>query len=214
MNRIKELRKKKKLSQVELAALVGVHQTAVSQWENEKTEPGGEVLFKLAELFGVSVGYVLGYENSDREFRMKLDLFNEDKQTISTWIPVLGRIPAGTPIEAIEEVVDREDIPSALARKGEHFGLRIVGDSMSPVYLDGDTIIVRKQSDCESGEDCVVMINGDDATFKRVIKNENGILLRPLNPDYDVMMFSNEDIEKLPVRIVGIAVEVRRKIGK
>lgn len=163
-------------------------------------------LEQIAKALNVTPQYLTGWQ-------MRLDLFPDEK-SVTTWIPVLGRIPAGTPIEAIEEVVDREDIPSALARKGEHFGLRIVGDSMSPVYLDGDTIIVRKQSDCESGEDCVVMINGDDATFKRVIKNENGILLRPLNPDYDVMMFSNDDIEKLPVRIVGIAVEVRRKIGK
>ena len=200
--RIKFLREQRGWTQEELGKLIGVKNSAIHKYESGRVVNLKQTTIdKLARVFDVKTSYILGYESDPSEHT-------------STWIPVLGRIPAGTPIEAIEEVVDREDIPSALARKGEHFGLRIVGDSMSPVYLDGDTIIVRKQSDCESGEDCVVMINGDDATFKRVIKNENGILLRPLNPDYDVMMFSNEDIEKLPVRIVGIAVEVRRKIGK
>lgn len=83
---------------------------------------------------------------------------------------------------------------------------------MSPTYLDGDTIILEKVDDCESGQDCVVMVNGNDGTFKRVFKNENGVILQPLNPEYQPLVFSNKQIINLPVRIIGVAKEIRRKI--
>ena len=82
---------------------------------------------------------------------------------------------------------------------------------MEPDYLDGDVIIFQKQDDCENGDDCVVMVNDNDGTFKRVFKNENGIILQPLNPTYSPMVYSNEEIEKLPVKILGVFEELRRK---
>lgn len=82
---------------------------------------------------------------------------------------------------------------------------------MYPDYLDGDTIILEKIEDCESGEDCIVMVNGNDGTFKRVIKSENGIILQPLNTAYSPMIYSNEQIETLPIKIIGKVVELRRK---
>ena len=93
----------------------------------------------------------------------------------------------------------------------QYFGLKVKGDSMYPEYLDGDTLILLKQEDCESGEDCVVMVNGNDGTFKRVFKNENGIILQPLNNSYQPMIYTNEQIENLPVRIIGVVDEIRRK---
>ena len=83
---------------------------------------------------------------------------------------------------------------------------------MSPNYLDNDIIIVKKQEDCESGQDCVVAVNGYDATFKRVIKKENFIILQPLNTSYEPITYTNKEIEELPVRILGVAVEIRRSL--
>ena len=82
---------------------------------------------------------------------------------------------------------------------------------MSPEYLDGDTIILEKVDDCESGQDCVVMVNGNDGTFKRVFKNETGIILQPLNPEFQPLIYTNEQIKSLPVRVIGKVVELRRK---
>ena len=82
---------------------------------------------------------------------------------------------------------------------------------MFPEYLDGDTLILLKQDNCESGDDCVVMVNGNDGTFKRVFKNENGIILQPLNNQYSPMPYTNKEIEELPVRILGVVEEIRRK---
>lgn len=83
---------------------------------------------------------------------------------------------------------------------------------MLPEYRAGDVLILRKQEDCETGDDCAVMVNGSDATFKRIRRNEKGITLQPLNPAYDPTFYTNHEVIDLPVRIIGIVVEVRRKI--
>lgn len=85
---------------------------------------------------------------------------------------------------------------------------------MAPVYLDRDVIIVRIQDDADPGDDAVVFINGEDATFKRIGKTTEGITLRPINPQYEPMFFSNTEVESLPIRVLGIAVEIRRTIRR
>ena len=132
----------------------------------------------------------------------------------NTKIPVLGSIPAGIPIELIEDILDYEDISEEMLKGGkEYFALKVKGSSMWPKYLDGDTIIVLKQDDCESGQDAIVMVNGNDGTFKRVIKKDNGITLEPINQqEYNSVSYTNEEIIQLPVKILGVVKEIRRKI--
>lgn len=118
----------------------------------------------------------------------------------------------GIPIEAIEDVLDEEEIPSSwLKGDKQYFGLKVKGDSMLPDYKDGDTIILLKTITCESGDDCVVMINGSDGVFKRVFINENGIILQPLNSAYSPLIFSNKEVVEKSIRIIGKVVELRRK---
>jgi repressor LexA len=197
---IKQMRQKKSLSQADLAKRLHVHQTAVSQWENDRTSPDSDLLPLIADIFEISVDQLLGRES-------------KQKKAIKRTVPVLGTIPAGIPIEAIEEVLDYEDLSPEEANDGyEYFGLRIRGNSMYPEYQDGDTIIVRKQDTAETGDDAVVMVNGDDATFKRIKRDTQGIILMPINTaDFQPMFYSNKDIFELPVRILGICVELRRK---
>ena len=127
-------------------------------------------------------------------------------------IPVLGSVIAGIPIEAIEDIVDYEEIGEDILKTGtEFFGLKVKGNSMSPMLLEGDTLIIKKQDDCENGNIAVVLINGDEATVKKVVKHENGIILQPINPAYDPISFTKKEINKLPVKILGIVVELRRK---
>lgn len=128
---------------------------------------------------------------------------------------VYGTIPAGIPMECIEDIIDTEEISADMLRGGkQYFGLKVKGNSMEPDYLDGDTLILERTDDCESGDDCVVMVNGNDGTFKRVFKNENGIILQPLNSEYAPMVFTNEQIDNLPVKVIGIVEEIRRKKRK
>lgn len=201
MNRIKALRNKKGIKQIELAAAVNVSQAALSGYETGKYEADLETYKRIASYFGVSLGYLLGEDSPD------------NKREDYIRIPVLGRVAAGIPIDAIEEIIDWEDISADMAAGGaEYFGLQIKGDSMEPKISDGDIVIVRKQPDVESGEIAVILVNGDDATVKRVKKSAAGITLISNNPAYDPMFYSNEDIEKLPVAILGRVVELRAKI--
>ena len=200
MNRIKSLRQKKGLSQQELAKLLFVNQTAVSQWERGVTNPSTDTAIALASLFDVSVDYLLG-RNVDVPLRIKRT------------VPVLGTIPAGVPVEAIEDILDYEDLsPEEANDSHEYFGLRIRGRSMMPEYLDGDTIIVRRQDTAETGDDAVVMVNGDDATFKRIQRSLGGVTLVPLNTaEFTPAFYANAEVESLHVRILGVCVELRRK---
>ena len=126
-------------------------------------------------------------------------------------IPVLGDVAAGIPIEAVEDIIDFEEIDEELASKGEFFGLRIKGNSMSPRIQSGDVVIVRVQSDAESGDIVIAKVNGDDACCKRLLKHADGITLLSFNQDYEPLSFNKQDIVSLPVSIIGKVVELRGK---
>lgn len=204
MNRIRELRKKRCMTMKELGAVVGLAESTISQYETGKREPDNETLLRLGEFFNTSVDYLLGRE-------IIADSPPEPSVPGSKWIPVIGTIPAGTPVEAIEEILDYEEITPQMASQGEHFALKIKGQSMEPKISDGDVVIVRKQDDCENGEIAVALVNGDEATVKRIKKRPEGLMLIPNNPAYEPMFYSNEEIENLPVRIIGKVVELRGK---
>ncbi len=196
MNIIKSLRIEKNLTQTKLAELCGVHQTAVSQWEKGRTMPDTESLRILSEIFDTSIDTLLS---------------NKAVPKKGVKIPVLGYVRAGVPVEAVEEILDYEEISPRLAASGQFFALYIRGNSMEPRICEGDVVIVRKQSDIDSGDIAVVLVNSMDATVKKVIKNGTGISLVPFNKDYSVMDFSAEDISRLPVSIIGKVIELRRK---
>lgn len=149
-------------------------------------------------------------EDAAKDFA-NLEAYRPDRSV--TTIKVYGTIPAGIPVEAIEDVVDTEEIPTAwLQGDREYFALRIKGDSMYPQYLEGDIVIFRKTDTCETGDDCVVYVNGQDATFKRVKRLDDGtIILQPLNANYAPYTLSAQQVRELPVTVGGVAVELRRK---
>lgn len=179
--------------------------TTVTSWCKGEFYPRIDKIQLLANYFGIQKSDLV--ENSDNK--------TNNITSNSAVVFVYGTIPAGIPMECIEDIIDTEEISADMLKGGKQFfGLKIKGNSMEPEYLDGDTIILEKTEDCESGQDCVVMVNGNDGTFKRVFKNENGIILQPLNPDYSPMVYSNEQVQTLPVRILGIVEEIRRKKGK
>lgn len=130
-------------------------------------------------------------------------------------IPVYGTIKAGIPIESQPDIIEYVDIPSDWTKGGKSFyGLKISGDSMFPKYSENDIVIFEQNDDIElyNGKDVAVMINGTESTFKKILVNEQGIVLQPYNMAYDIMMFSKEQVEQLPIRVVGIAREKRTKL--
>ena len=203
-HRLKELRAAAGLSQKALAAKLLVSQQAVARWETGKATPNPETLRRLSEIFDVSADYLLGRE----------ECRSGSPAAGALRVPVLGEIQAGLPTDAIEDILDWEEVPAAWGGGGrQYFGLRVKGDSMYPKYLEGDTVILRKENTCDSGDDCAVLVNGDAATLKQVFLREGGAVeLRPVNPTYPPRTYSPAEIESLPVRVIGVVVELRRKI--
>lgn len=128
-------------------------------------------------------------------------------------IPVLGRVAAGIPIEAITDIEDWEEIPQSMAKTGEYFALKIAGKSMEPRMMDGDVVIVRRQPDVDSGDIAVVLVNGNDATVKQISKSDAGLTLIGWNPSvYTPKTYNKKECKELPVTILGKVVEIRGKL--
>ena len=202
MNRIKELRESiPNLSQTKLGKIVNVHQTAISQWETGRTTPDIETSMALANYFGVSLDYLLGKEENSAS----------PKRT-GVRIPVYGSVAAGIPIEAISNIEEYEEITEEQAAKGEYFALRIKGESMEPDIRDGSVVIVKRQDHLESGQVAIVSVNGYDATCKRVQMTPDGLMLISNNPKFKPMFYTKQEIDELPIRILGLVEECRTKI--
>lgn len=203
-NILKALRTSKGITQNELATQLKISRSTIGMYENGAREPDFETLELIADYFNVDIDYLLG--RTSKTTYIPVPALHK-----GVVINVLGRVAAGIPIEAVEEIVDTEEISEEMAKTGEFFGLRIDGDSMEPRMQKGDVVIVRKQDDAESGDVVIAMINGDDATCKRLRKYRDGIELISNNPSYEPMFFSNQEIQDKPVRIIGKVVELRGK---
>ena len=211
-NRLKKALEYSNMRQVDLVEKTHLDKTLINKYLAGIMKAKQDKLTILADALNVNEIWLMGYDvPMERNFDNNIAGVNK-KAYESAVVFVYGTIPAGVPMECIEDIIDTEEIDADMLKGGkQYFGLKIKGNSMFPEYLDNDTIILEKVEDVESGADAVVMVNGDDGTFKRVFKNENGIILQPLNPEYSPMVYTNEQIEKLPVRIVGKVVELRRK---
>ena len=206
--RLRKLRRERNLTQTELANSLNVSNGTIAMWETEKRQPDLDMVSKIASFFNVSVDYLMGREQKVDNNVAGVQL---ERQTVR--IPVYGTIPAGVPIEMIEDsyIEDYEDISADLLRGGNtYFALRVRGDSMLPKFESGDILILKQTEDCESGAYCAVSINHTECTFKKVIKKMNGLTLMPLNPDYEPLFFTNREVAELPVTILGVVKEVRR----
>lgn len=176
-------------SQKEVAEDMGFKYTTVNTWCKGGAFPSTGKLQIIADYFH------LGKEDLIAPYRPKGNV-----------IPVLGRVAAGIPIEAIEDIVGEEEVSKKLGDIRKLFGLKIKGDSMSPVILNGDIVIVRKQEEAESGDIVIATLNGDDAICKKLVIYASTIILRSLNPVYDdIDVTSREDF-----RIWGKVIEMRR----
>lgn len=199
--RIKDARKSAGLTQLELAKKTELSRSYIGDIEKDRYNPSVSTLQLIATA-----------TNTPLE-----DLLPSSKTPSSTGrgvrIPVLGRVVAGIPLEAVEEILDYEEITPELAATGDFFALKIRGHSMEPRMLDGDVVIVRRQDDVDSGDVAIVLVNGNEATVKRIKKQEDGITLIATNTSvYEPHFYSNKEIQSLPVQILGKVVELRGKL--
>lgn len=190
-----------------VAELLGIKEATMQRYESgEIKNIKHETIAKLAEILNCSPAYLMGWDSNVGPIP------NGSKhKNPGVTINVLGQVAAGVPIEAIEDIIDTEEISEEMAATGDFFGLQIHGDSMEPRMYEGDVVIVRQQDDAENGEVVIAMVNGDEATCKRLKKYAGGIMLLSNNPKYEPMVFTNEDIINKPVKILGKVVELRGK---
>lgn len=200
--RLKKLLAEHELTQHQLSKILNVSESTVGKWILEKSLPRMGVIQKLSEYFNVPKSYFL--EKQDNP---------EKSITKGVRIPILGRVVAGIPLEAITDIEGYEGITPKMASLGEYFALRIKGHSMEPQILDNDVVICKCQSDVESGDIAIILVNGDEATCKQIKKSPEGVTLIGFNPlVYPPHFYSNKEIEELPVNVIGKVVELRRSL--
>lgn len=206
----------------------GISTATLTSWKQGKYTPKQDKLQKIADYFEVPLSEITGRSDGRSVVNAK-DLYrlpaNRDEMRntlnaltgdislrITKKIPVLGRVAAGIPIMAVENILDWEEISGEMALDGEYFALQIKGDSMEPRICNGDVVIVREQPDADDGDIVIALVNGDDAVCKRLKKYQDGVIaLVSLNPIYDPMVFSEKEIDETPIRIIGKVKELRGK---
>lgn len=201
---------------IELAEKTGIDKAKISSYMSGRYKAKQDGLITLSKVLNVSPVWLMGYDvpmerEIDDELLRKLGAIPlSDFNMVE--IPVVGTVKAGYDYLAQENIIDTLQVESSLVGDGtEYFALQVKGDSMSPAFIEGDTVVVKKQNDCENNEIAIVIVNGEEGTIKKVRKTEQGIILQPLNPAYAPMIFTNEEIKSIPIIIVGIVKQLKRE---
>ncbi len=199
---LKTRRKELGLTMAQVADYVGVSEATISRWESGNiANMKRDKIARLSKILQIRPSIIMGVDDSE--------ISPSPNKGIR--IPVLGYVRAGIPIEAVEEILDYEEISQEMASQGEYFALSVKGDSMEPKISEGDVVIIRKQSYVENGEFAVILVNGNDATVKKFYRNENGVKLVSTNPKYDPFFYTPQEVNELPVAVIGKVVELRAK---
>lgn len=214
---LKKLREGKGLSTREVYELSKVSNSYLSLVENGHRRASAVVLKKLAPVYDVNyldLYIKAGYADlvEDEQLKKIGAISLSDIETSK--IPILGTVKAGYDYLAQENIIDYISFKVDGSDKENYYALNVVGDSMEPLFDDGDTVIVHKQDDFENGDNCVVLINGNEATVKKVYKGNNGIELKAINPYYPPKIFTKEEIEDLPIKIIGVVEKSIRNFKK
>lgn len=202
--RVRALCKQRGMTLKELERTLGIANGYIANVSKKGFRPKIERLNLIADYFMVSPEYLLG--------EAPLSTPEKPAPSSGVMIPLLGRVAAGIPISAVENIIGQEEISRKLASTGEFFALKIKGDSMSPFICDGDVVVVKSQNDAESGEIVIALVNGDDGVCKELKKIDAGIMLISKNPAYTPMVFTHSELDSVPVKILGKVIELRRAL--
>lgn len=170
-----------------------------TDWCNANIYPRIDKIELLANYFDIKKSDLV--ENKE-----KLDTIGNPVVSI----PILGTVKAGYNYLAQENWIGTIDVDKNIAEGNELFALKVRGDSMSPVLVENDIVIIKKQNDFENGDIVVAIINGDEATIKKGYKGNTGIELKAINPYYPPRIFNTDEIKNLPVKIIGVVKQLKR----
>ena len=210
---LRNIRENLEYSIYDVNRLCDISPSYLSLMENGKRRPSPIILKKLSSIYHINYNDLLikaGFsELIENEEKKKYKLDELGNTVVS--IPLLGTVKAGYNYLAEENWIGNVDIDKKLADSGEFFALNVKGDSMSPVLIEGDIVVVKKQNDFENGDIVVALINGDEATIKKAKKSDSSILLQPFNNNYEPLIFTYEEMKSIPVKIIGIVKQLKRE---
>lgn len=222
---IKQYREEHQMSLQDFANLIGTSRSYIHMLEknvnpstNKPINPSIETLKLLANAMNMDLDFLLKQLDSEQQIYLNEEEYKKQFEKTDILgnpvvsIPLLGSVKAGYNYLAQENWIGTVDVETSLVGDGkDFFALKVKGDSMAPVFLEEDIVIVKKQNDCENNEFAIVIINGDEGTLKKIKKTDNGIILQPLNPAYGPVMYTKEEMETIPVLIAGIVKQLKRE---
>ncbi len=221
---IKEYRSINKLSLRDFAKQCGLSHTYISALEKnidprtgKPIAPTLDTVKYVSRGMNKSIEEILKVLDEQQEFIVNEDISKDKLDQLGNpvvEVPLLGVVKAGYDYLAQENWIGTVDVDKKLAESGKMFALKIKGDSMSPVLIEDDIVIIKKQEDFESGDIVVAIINGDEATIKKGKKSDNSILLQPLNTNYEPLIFTYDEMKTIPVAIVRYSKTIKKGILK
>ena len=217
---LKNVREALGYSTYDVNKLCDISQSYLSLMENGKRRPSAIILKKLAPIYNLDyldlyekAGYIDLIKDEQNDLLKKIGAI--PLSSIKTVpVPILGTVKAGYDYLAQENIIDYVGFTLKKTDIENYYALNIVGDSMEPLFDEGDTVLVHKQDDFENGDNCVVLINGDEATVKQVYKGTTGIELKAVNPYYPPRIYTKEDMKTLPVKVIGVVEKSIRNFKK
>jgi len=219
MNRLKQLRKSHGITQDELGEILGVQKAAICKYETGRVPLPQEAIKKLSDHFGVSADYLLGLDDAAETLHRQVTPLFKQKTAASlpglmpigetVGVPLVGRVHAGLPILADENITDYIGVPANDVTAGEYFYMEVEGDCMVGEFIpEGALVLVRLQHRVENGQIAVVRI-GEEYTLKRIYRGEDYLELRAENPMYPARIIRGEQEN---AEIVGKAVHFLSRV--
>lgn len=219
---IKSYREKNNLSQRAFASRTSLSPSYINTLEkiyNPKTGKPYSVTTdaatEIAKAMFISIEDLLSLLDKNQEFIVNENLHKEKLDELGNpvvEVPLLGVVKAGYNYMAQENWEGMVEVDKYIVKDGsDYFALKIKGDSMSPILIEDDIVIIKKQEDFENGDLVVAIVNGDEATIKKGKKSDSSILLQPLNPSYEPLIFTYDEVKSIPVTIVGIVKQLKRE---
>ena len=209
-NRLQKALSYSNMRQVDLVEKTKLDKTLINKYLAGLMKAKQDKLTILADALNVNEVWLMGYD-----VPMNRDLNSLNITPLSdlqqTEIPVLGKVKAGYDYLADENVMGHVYLDFKPSDPENYYALQVTGDSMEPLFSDGDIAIIHKQDDFDSGNTCIILVNGDEATVKKVVKMDDGIDLIAMNPYYPRRHFSKIEIEKIPVKVIGKVIEARKR---
>lgn len=224
-NIIKQYRGEHQMSLQDFANLIGTSRSYIHMLEkninpstNKPINPSIETLKLLANAMNMDLDFLLKQLDSEQQIYLNKEKYKEQFEktdilsNLVTPIPILRTVRAGYNYLAQENWIGTLDVETSLVGNGkDYFALKVKDDSMAPIFIENDIVIIKKQNDCENNEFAVVIINRNEGTLKKIRKTDNGIILQPLNPAYSPIIYTKEEMITIPIIIIGVVKQLKRE---